>query len=252
MNREIIKILISFLIAILIWAVIILGYKFLGSTLYVQRIFETMGGNALNGGYIQFITYFFFIYAMIDIVTINRMIGREEEILDKSMLPEATHKVINSGDVMDLKHKSIALEAEQGSSFFLTQLIIRACTKFRSNESVPEVIETTIRQSQLDAQRLDSNQSMLRYIAWVIPSIGFIGTVLGISSGIGAANGEMETEDIEKVTSMLGVAFDTTLIALFLSVILMYLLYRLQSRSELLHNSIEQYVLDNLVNRIQK
>lgn len=252
MNREITKFILSLVISLCLWMIIIVGYKLMGTTSTIHRIFEAMGGNVLNGGYIQFLTYFFFTYGIIDIVNINRSITQEEKILGINILPEETHKVINSGEVMDLKHKSIEIENEENSTYFLTQLIISACTKFRSNESVPEVIETTIRQSQLNAQKQDSSQSMLRYIAWVIPSIGFIGTVLGISSGIGAANGEMETEDIEKVTSLLGLAFDTTLIALLLSIIMMYLLHKLQSRSELLHNNNEQYVLDNLINRIQK
>ena len=74
--------------------------------------------------------------------------------------------------------------------------------------------------------------------------------VLGISGGIGAASGEMKPEDIDKVTSLLGVAFDTTLISLILSIIIMYLIHRLQEQDESLLTKIEQYVLNNFINRI--
>ena len=33
---------------------------------------------------------------------------------------------------------------------------------------------------EAESDRLDSEMSMIRYIAWAIPSIGFLGTVRGI------------------------------------------------------------------------
>ncbi len=75
-----------------------------------------------------------------------------------------------------------------------------------------------------------------RYINWAIPILGFIGTVLGISLAaggiqaiIGAQGGlaQMST-DLGKAISPLGIAFDTTLIALSLSVTLVLIQTALQ------------------------
>ena len=60
----------------------------------------------------------------------------------------------------------------------------------------------------------------------------------------------MSTEGLEGVTSMLYVAFDTTLVALVFSLILMYVYNGLQQKVEDLHLNIESYVIENLVNRI--
>ncbi|MGU9977946.1 MAG: hypothetical protein ACNYNY_04620 [Candidatus Oxydemutatoraceae bacterium WSBS_2016_MAG_OTU14] len=75
-----------------------------------------------------------------------------------------------------------------------------------------------------------------RYINWAIPILGFIGTVLGISlaaegiQSIIASNqsfGQLSTH-LGQAISPLGIAFDTTLIALSLSVLLMLLQTSLQ------------------------
>ena len=72
---------------------------------------------------------------------------------------------------------------------------------------------------------------MIRYIAWAIPSIGFIGTVRGIGEALGLAHKALEG-DISGVTASLGLAFNSTLIALILSIILMFALYQLQLLQE--------------------
>lgn len=75
-----------------------------------------------------------------------------------------------------------------------------------------------------------------RYINWAIPILGFIGTVLGISlaadgiqSIVGAKTslGDLSTE-LGQAIAPLGIAFDTTLIALSLSVFLTLLQTALQ------------------------
>jgi biopolymer transport protein ExbB/TolQ len=78
---------------------------------------------------------------------------------------------------------------------------------------------------------------MIRYIAWAIPSVGFIGTVRGIGEALGQAHKAIEG-DIFEVTKSLGVAFNSTLIALLISIGLMFLLHQLQLLQE-------RYVLDS-------
>ena len=75
-----------------------------------------------------------------------------------------------------------------------------------------------------------SSQSyvFLRYLSWVIPILGFIGTVLGISlaaDGIQGIIGDQQgllqvSSQLSEAIAPLGIAFDTTLIALSLSIVL--------------------------------
>ena len=104
-------------------------------------------------------------------------------------------------------------------------------------------------QADLELVYQDSSYGIIRYLAWAIPSIGFIGTVFGISGALANA-ADAVAGDISGITSMLGTAFDTTLVSLFLSVILMFQLHRVQQREESLILNIQDYIIANFVNRI--
>ena len=68
------------------------------------------------------------------------------------------------------------------------------------------------------AVRLEAENSMIRYLIWAIPSIGFIGTVRGIGQALAQADKAL-AGDISGMTDSLGVAFNSTLVALFISII---------------------------------
>ena len=91
---------------------------------------------------------------------------------------------------------------------------------------------------------------MLRYIAWAIPAIGFIGTVRGIGDALGEAHRAV-TGDISGVTEGLGVAFNSTLIALLLSILLMFLLQQLQLLQERLVLDSDTYLDQAIIRNMQ-
>ena len=96
---------------------------------------------------------------------------------------------------------------------------------------------------------MESSYGIIRYLAWSIPSIGFIGTVIGISGALANAD-EAVAGDISAVTTMLGTAFDTTLVSLFLSLLLMFQIHRIQQKEEILIISIQNYIMEHFINRI--
>jgi len=101
-----------------------------------------------------------------------------------------------------------------------------------------------------EAQRLETELSIIRYIAWAIPSVGFIGTVRGIGDALGQANRAMEG-DITGVTESLGVAFNSTFIALVISIVLMFFIHQLQLLQERLVLDAESYCDENLISRMK-
>jgi biopolymer transport protein ExbB/TolQ len=76
--------------------------------------------------------------------------------------------------------------------------------------------------------------------------VGFLGTVRGIGDALGKAHKALEG-DIFDVTKSLGVAFNSTLIALVISIILMFLLHQLQSLQEHYVLDAEAYCEENLI-----
>ena len=91
---------------------------------------------------------------------------------------------------------------------------------------------------------------MVRYIIWAIPSIGFIGTVRGIGEALGQAQ-QAVAGDIVGVTVSLGVAFNSTLIALLISIVIMFFMYQLQLVQERLVLDTQRYCDVNLIRHLQ-
>jgi biopolymer transport protein ExbB/TolQ len=91
---------------------------------------------------------------------------------------------------------------------------------------------------------------MIRYIAWAIPSIGFIGTVRGIGAALGEAHKAVEG-DIAGVTENLGVAFNSTFVALMISIVVMFLVHQLQLLQDRLVFDSQTYVDHNLIRHMQ-
>ncbi|WDE05848.1 MotA/TolQ/ExbB proton channel family protein [Thalassomonas viridans] len=81
------------------------------------------------------------------------------------------------------------------------------------------------------AAQLESGNSMIRYVIWAIPSIGFVGTVRGIGAALAQAE-EAVAGNISGMVDKLGVAFNSTLVSLVISIILMLLLHLLNNRQD--------------------
>ena len=112
--------------------------------------------------------------------------------------------------------------------------------RFNTTRNIQDVSASSNTIFESEAERLESELSMIRYISWAIPSIGFIGTVRGIGDALGQAYKAVEG-DISGVTVSLGVAFNSTFVALVLSIIIMFALHQLQLSQERLVLDCQRY-----------
>ena len=212
-------------------------------TLY--RILILLGGDVINGGYIQALTYFAFVWAWFEVREKLRVISRERKAFKMNLIPTSEKVVFMPADINNLKFKLI--EFDKKEKYILSDLLKNACTKFRTSGSLSELIDIVSIQIEVSQEKAEGDQSVIRYLSWVIPSLGFIGTVIGISQSLVYAN----SGDMEKITSLLGVAFDTTLVALVLSVFLMWFVHQLQEETDRFHSDLKEFVIDNLINKIE-
>lgn len=212
-------------------------------TLY--RILILLGGDVINGGYIQGLTYFAFVWAWFEVREKLRVIARERKAFKMNLIPTSEKHVFMPADINNLKFKLI--EFDKKEKYILSDLLKKACTKFRTSGSLSELIDIVSIQIEVSQEKAEGDQSVIRYLSWVIPSLGFIGTVIGISQSLIYAN----SGDMEKITSLLGVAFDTTLVALVLSVFLMWFVHQLQEETDRFHSDLKEFVIDNLINKIE-
>lgn len=169
----------------------------------------------------------------------GRRAMHEQQLLDRRLLeiPEGTTLL-----PQDAREYSRSLEAlpEKEQDYLLPRTLLSALQRFATTGSIQAVSDTIKESCEVESDRLDSELSMVRYIAWAIPSIGFIGTVRGIGDALGQAYKAVEG-DITGVTVSLGVAFNSTFVALVLSIIIMFCLHQLQLSQERLVLDCQRY-----------
>lgn len=154
----------------------------------------------------------------------------QQALLRQDIIPLATGESILPEDARDYARAIEALPIPQ-RDYLYPRALLAALRRFRVTRSVADVSAIVDSVCETENDRLDSELAMVRYIAWAIPSIGFIGTVRGIGQALGLAYKAVEG-DITGVTSALGLAFNSTLIALVLSIVLMFVLYQFQLTQE--------------------
>lgn len=234
-------------IALLITAVcmLVLGMTDKVNSPGLYRFLLLLGGDVINGGYIQGLTYLAFFWAWFEVKEKLKVIARERKAFKLNIIPTNDKHVFMPQDINNLKFKLI--EFEKKEKYILSDLLKKACTKFRTSGSLSELIDIVSIQIEVSQEKSEGDQSVIRYLTWVIPSIGFVGTVIGISQALIVAN----SGDMEQITKLLGVAFDTTLVALILSIVIMWFVHQLQEETDRFHSDLKEFVIDNLINKIE-
>ena len=174
---------------------------------------------------------------------------RERSLLQRDLLPLAEGVRILPEDTREHARQLRALPDSQ-QRLLLPRVLLSALQRFGATGNVQDVSSATQTLVNAEAERLESELSMIRYIAWAIPSIGFIGTVRGIGQALTLAYRAVEG-DISGVTESLGVAFNSTFFALLVSIFIMFLVHQLQLLQERLVFETSDYCDERLIRRLQ-
>lgn len=177
------------------------------------------------------------------------MQARERRVLESEPLQLAEGIKILPEDTREYARQIEALP-EDDRHLLAPRALLAALARFGATRNIADVSTVAHNVCQSESERLESELSMLRYIAWAIPAIGFIGTVRGIGDALSQAHRAV-SGDISGVTEGLGVAFNSTLIALLLSILLMFLLHQLQRTQERLVLDAETYLDQKLIRNMQ-
>lgn len=174
---------------------------------------------------------------------------QERRVLQLDLVPITQGTSILPEDTREYSRPIQALADDQ-QSFLLPRALLTALHRFRSTRNIQDVSNAVRAVCESESERLDSELAMIRYIAWAIPSIGFLGTVRGIGQALGQAHKAVQG-DIAGVTQALGVAFNSTFVALLISIIVMFLMHQLQLAQERLALDSEEYCDVKLIRHLQ-
>lgn len=190
-----------------------------------------------------------FLWALAILVYKGIAIWRQQGQLDKDLLQMPENMPIGPEDTRELIGHLQEIPNES-REFLLPTALMSAVQRFAATRNIQDAATAVRDHCETHGDRLDSELSTIRYIAWAIPSVGFIGTVRGIGAALAQAHRAVEG-DITGVTQNLGVAFNSTFIALVLSIILMFFIHQLQHRQERLIHDADAYCQRNLINKLR-
>jgi hypothetical protein len=245
------------------WLLLVLALLLVGGT--VGPLWHLAGGEsredfaakwtpdrlrALFLGPEQVLCYLAFVWAALILQSRYREVWRQRQAFGFGLLPNEEGARILPEDARPLARKVESLTGRR--PFILANMIRLGLGKYAISKAAPDVAEVVRNQADVEASRLVSTMGTVHYLAWAIPAIGFVGTVRGLAGAFGMAG----VTDIEmgsftrQATDQLKIAFDCTLVALLLSLVLMYLVHTVQRAEETLVVDAQEYCQEHLLLRL--
>jgi biopolymer transport protein ExbB/TolQ len=187
-----------------------------------------------------------------------RRVARQRDALALDLLPERLGARVTPTNAAEFVAHIDTLPAT-ASDGMLAQRIRRALQHYGARHDVREVVTTLESQAGADADAVESSYAMVRVFIWAVPVLGFIGTVLGIGAAVGgfsdaigsAVDLDVMKNSIGSVTGGLSIAFDTTLLALVMSILIMFPASAIQRREEAFLAEVDDYCAEYLIPKLR-
>ena len=190
-----------------------------------------------------------FVWALLILIYKAILVRRERQLLERELIRVPEGIKVLPEDAKDYARQLESLPAKDKPAL-VVRALQRTLDRFSATRSIRDSAETSKSVCDSEADRLDSGLAMIRYIAWAIPAIGFIGTVRHIGDALLQAH-KAVTGDISGVTSGLGIAFNATFVALLLTLILMFFLHQLQQSQEQFVHDTDHWIDQHLIRHMQ-
>ncbi len=174
---------------------------------------------------------------------------KDRKLLDRDYVRIGEGQVVLPEDARVYSRPLEALPKDEHDGF-LPRLLMVAYNRFGATRSVQDAAEAVRDECDFDAASYDTKLSMVRFTAWAIPAVGFVGTVRGIGAALQEAQGAMGG-DISGVTMGLGVTFNATLTALCSCIVVMFWMHQLQQFQDRLILDARTYVDRQLLRKLR-
>ena len=237
------------------------GAAALAATLLFYLALQPFPASTLNAlftqrGWVPYGISFLSAWAGGMLVVKFRLLGDHRRALQLDLLPRSLGERITPDNAGAFIEHLDAQPIAPGNP--LCQRIRRGLLHFSARRDASQLVGQLGGQAQADADALESSYTLVRVFIWAVPILGFIGTVIGIGAAVGgfsesvgaAVDLDVMKESIGSVTGGLGIAFDTTLVALVMSILIMFPASSLQKAEEDFLAAVEDYTDEQLVVRL--
>ncbi len=208
-------------------------------------------------GLVPFATTFLMFWSVGILFLKSLSLKQQKEAMLLDVLPTEVAGEITP-DSLDRFVKHIDELPSSSSESFLINRVVRGIEHFRVRKSAAETVTMMESQSAIDANNVAGSYTILKVFIWPLPILGFIGTVIGVSSAVASLASSLDSAAdmtamkgaLNSVFGGLGTAFDTTLLALVMSMFAKIPTSALQKSEEDLITSVDEYCNENLLRRL--
>lgn len=245
--------IIGLLMSILFYSLLI---PFYGKDITVIDMF--FHGGAANRSSLPYYTVFLTFWAVAILIVKLLKLKNQRKAFTLDILPEDPNFVLSPRTAREILDR-IYMQVDQPSCYALLDRIDLALSNLKNLGNVTGVSECLAGQADNDEDYLTNSYTILNGFIWAIPVLGFIGTVIGLSDAVGGF-GKVVSKgaDIEELKAALGgvtgglsVAFETTLIALVLALIVQLFAKFVNNQEELFMDECADYCNRNIVAKMK-
>lgn len=247
LSSRMVNIIVSFCAAMLFWMVLNVFATLIPANTSVYRILQIMGGT--KDGYIQMFTYAAFILAILELLEKEKYLKQQYQGFDWHLLPVEENAQLSKAELGIITGRIANME-KHGQTSMLSSFIKRACTQYNNNRSVNDTLQIVDAKINTAKEESEGQLEIIRYLINTISALGFIGTVIGLSVAIGNSALAKTEGGMHTITQYLYLAFDTTLVALLLGLVLNYRYHDYLERMDTFYSKSKSYIVDNLICRI--
>jgi biopolymer transport protein ExbB/TolQ len=216
---------IGLLFTILIYLMLVLIYMALQNMQVNSNAFEYIHALFIQRGPIPYILSYGFFMGLAFLIIRLPWIFREKPQIVKIWHDCEKVQVLDDAALKELWEHVRPLEQK---GMLIASRIKKVLERTRTAVDGAEMDSGLHQISEFEREQVNGSHTTVRYLVWLIPTLGFIGTVLGISQavyGFSSVIGESSefsqvSKNLVEICRDLGVAFETTLLALVFSAIL--------------------------------
>ncbi|MBK1827888.1 MotA/TolQ/ExbB proton channel family protein [Haloferula rosea] len=196
-----------------------------------------VGAIFLERGWVNFAETFLFFWGLTILGMKWKMNQRQERAALLDLFPQRLGRQIDRTTVSGFIDNIYQVPLSLRDSLIVNR-IRKALELFEARPNNTEVATFLSTQSELDANRSMGSYSLLKVFLWAIPILGFIGTVMGLSTAVGSlavgdnSDPEALMASVNNLTGGLGLAFDTTLLGLILSILMSFPMAAVQKKED--------------------
>ena len=180
---------------------------------------------------------FLFFWSVSLLVLKGKKLKFQRRALDLAAVPQHPEFVLNETSARAVLERVHTL-VDHPRYFILLNRIDRALSNLNNIGGLSDVATILKGQAENDENQIASSYTLISAMVWGIPVLGFIGTVQGLSQAIGTFTRTLASSadlgaikaNLQGVTGGLATAFETTLVALVMALLIQFYLNALQKQ----------------------